>query len=60
MSVGELNTALDAAEARLPGEYTLDSLSQNWDVFVPSLRAALDARMNDRSTPSPTNLRSDE
>lgn len=48
MSVGELNTALDAAEARLPGENTLESLSQNWDAFVPSLRAALDARMNDR------------
>lgn len=48
MSVGDLNTALDAAEARLPAERTLESLTHHWDVFAPSLRAALDARMSDR------------
>ncbi|MFQ3657315.1 MAG: DISARM system SNF2-like helicase DrmD [Anaerolineae bacterium] len=48
MSVGDLNTALDAAEARLPGERILQSLTRHWDVFALSLRAALDARMSDR------------
>jgi hypothetical protein len=48
MNVGELNTALDASEARLPRENLLESLTHHWDVFAPSLRAALDARMSER------------
>ncbi|MBN8595640.1 MAG: DISARM system SNF2-like helicase DrmD [Anaerolineae bacterium] len=48
MSVGDLNTALDAAEACLPGERTLESLTHHWDVFAPSLRSALDVRMSER------------
>ncbi len=48
MNVGELNTALEAAEQRLPNDRILESLPQHWDIFAPSLRAALDVRMSDR------------
>lgn len=48
MTVGDLNAALDAAETRLPGERILERLTHHWDVFAPSLRSALDARMSER------------
>jgi superfamily II DNA or RNA helicase len=48
MNVGELTTALDAAQPHLPNEGALNGFSRQWDAFASPLRAALDARMNDR------------
>jgi superfamily II DNA or RNA helicase len=48
MSVRDLDAALDAAEARLPSQRVLESLTRHWDIFAPSLRSALDARMSER------------
>lgn len=47
-TVGELNKALDAATLDEPDERALTALQQHWNSFAPSLRSALDARMQDR------------
>ena len=48
MNVGELTKALDEATEQQPGERALTALQSNWEFFAPSLRSALDARMQDR------------
>lgn len=48
MSVGDLTTALDSATDRMPGDRALQALQGAWEFVAPSLRSALDARMQDR------------
>jgi len=48
MNVGELTTALDEAMTQQPDDRALTAFQGNWDSFAPSLRSALDARMQDR------------